>query len=385
MSHSQDAAEVPIEGPAVMLFEHGGPDKLEYGVYPLRRPGPHDVVVDVHAIGVTGFDLKYRRGVLAQHQLPGRTPFPLPQQLGREAAGIVTWTGPSVTSVSPGDHVVAVTHPEDPYGAETARGLGNLSRGIDIPGHQSLGSYARYLVRDERLWLQLPPEVDLEQAALTLWPYSTAHRIVVDRLRVALNDVVVVLGSTGAMGIATVQLAKILGARPVAATRDLAKTEQLKHLGAVEVIDASDVDATHSTLARLTNGHGPDHLIDFAGDGQTLSTLVGEVRVGGTICVGAGEERTGPIPVTAADLISLELNVLGVRGARRADMLTVLQLLHLGSIATPIAHRFPLRCAVDAHQAMDGGLDVVGRVLLIPERQAPKTTTLSNRGAPRGR
>lgn len=62
------------EGPAVWLFEHGGPDVLRYGSYPLDDVGPRDVLVDVAAIGVTGFDLKYRRGALADTHLPGRDP-----------------------------------------------------------------------------------------------------------------------------------------------------------------------------------------------------------------------------------------------------------------------------------------------------------------------
>ena len=60
---------------------------------------------------------------------------------------------------------------------ETARGLGNLSRNIAIPGHQAFGSYAQYLVRDEAMWLPLPDGVDDEQAGVTLWPFSSSHRI----------------------------------------------------------------------------------------------------------------------------------------------------------------------------------------------------------------
>ena len=363
-----NAAGIPTECAAVMLFEHGGPDALKYGVYSLRQPGPHDVVVDVHAIGVTGFDLKYRRGLLAHHQLPGRKLFPLPQQLGREAAGVVHWVGSLVTTLSPGDHVVAVTHPEDPYGVETARGLGNLSSGIDLPGHQSLGSYARYLIRDERLWLKLSPSVDLEQAALTLWPFSTVHRILTDRLHVHLSDVVVILGSTGGMGIAAIQLVKLLGARPVAATRDLSKTPQLRELGAVDVMDARDLDAGLATLHALTAGRGPDHVIDFAGNLDVLSAVASAIRVGGSICMGAADESAGQVPISVADMIRFELNVLGIRGARRTDMLAALELLEHQQITIPVAHRFPLAQAVDAHETMERGIRDVGRVLLKPER-----------------
>jgi NADPH:quinone reductase-like Zn-dependent oxidoreductase len=359
---------VPAESAAVRLFEHGGPDKLTYGVYPLPEPGPRDVVVDVHAIGVTGFDLKYRRGLPAHAQLPGRKFFPLPQQLGREAAGIVSWAGPEVRTLSPGDRVVAVTHPEDPYGAETARGLGNLSAGLDIPGHQSPGSYARYLVRDEQLWLPLPSSVDIEQAAVTLWSFSTAHRVLTSRLRTGLGDIVVILGATGAMGIAAIQLARLLGARPVAGTRDPAKEKQLRALGAVDVLDVCDLDAIPAQLRALSEGRGVDQVIDFAGHPQTLFSVTSALRVGGSVCISAGEESANPMPFRAVDMIRLEMNLLGIRGARRGDMLAALDLLNQQRISIPVAHRFPLSQAATAHEVMEAGLHEVGRVVLIPER-----------------
>ena len=362
------STEPPTATPGVELREHGGPDTLRFGIFPLATPSSHDVVVDVHAIAVTGFDLKYRRGLPADAQPPGRDLFPVPQQLGREAAGVVTWTGGDVTCLAPGDHVVAVTHPEDPYGIDTARGLGNLSTGIDIPGHQSLGSYARFLVREENMWLKVPATLDLEQAASTLWAFSTAHRILMDRLQPRLNELVVVLGSTGAMGIAAIQLAAMRGARPVAATRDQAKAEQLRALGAFHVLVLDDLNSAVESLNDLSAGRGVEHIIDFAGDPHVLRQLSTQLRLGGTVCIGAGEERGEALPFRAADIVRSELNLLGIRGARRIDMLTSLELLAQGRVHIPIARRFPLSQAALAHTTMEDGLHDVGRVLLIPER-----------------
>jgi NADPH:quinone reductase-like Zn-dependent oxidoreductase len=65
----------------------------------------------------------------------------------------------------------------------------------------------------------LPAHVDLEQAAITLWSFSTAHRVVVDRMRVGIGETLLVIDATGAMGVATVQLGKLRGARVIAACR----------------------------------------------------------------------------------------------------------------------------------------------------------------------
>src|SRR5215813_10801290 len=180
-------ATIPTKTLAVRLFEYGGPDKLVLGEYDLPPPGERDVVVKNLAGSVSRWDVKYRNGDLARYQIPGRAPFPLPQQLGREAAGEVIAVGHAVRRWKPGDRVIGVTHPEDLDSPEAARGLGNLSRSLAIPGHQAPGSYAQYLVRDERMWLPLPDSVGFEQAGVALWPFSTAHRVVRDRLKVALG------------------------------------------------------------------------------------------------------------------------------------------------------------------------------------------------------
>jgi putative oxidoreductase len=87
------------------------------------------VLVKNHAGSVSRWDVKYRAGDLTRYQLPGRAPFPLPQQLGREAAGEVVGAGRAVTRFKPGDRVIGVTHPEDPDAPETGRRSAMLAHG----------------------------------------------------------------------------------------------------------------------------------------------------------------------------------------------------------------------------------------------------------------
>src|SRR5579863_9905866 len=125
---------IPTKTMAVRLFEYGAPDKLIFDEYDLPAPRERDVLIKNYAASVSRWDVKYRAGDLSRYQLPGRAAFPLPQQLGREAAGEVIAVGGMVTRFKPGDRVIGVTHPEDPDAPETARGLGNLSRNLAIPG-----------------------------------------------------------------------------------------------------------------------------------------------------------------------------------------------------------------------------------------------------------
>jgi putative oxidoreductase len=356
---------IPTRTMAVRLFEYGGPDKLIYGEYDLPPLGDRDVLVKNMAGSVSGWDVKYRAGDLARYQIPGRAAFPLPQQLGREAAGEVVATGRAVTQFKPGDRVIGVTHPEDPDSVETARGLGNLSRNLAIPGHQAFGSYARYLVREERLWLPLPNGVDYEQAGVALWPFSSSHRVVRDRLKVRLGDTVLIAGASGGMGQATMQLCKLAGARVLATTRHAAKAAALHELGADAAVVTADAERARAEVMALTGGEGVDHAADYTGNADLLRFIGSVMRLGGSLVI-SSEQGREPMPFLASDMIRLELNLLGIRGARMNDMLTVLKLLGDRRIQTRVAARFPLAKVGEAHELLVNSPDLVGRIVVLP-------------------
>ncbi|MET9491100.1 medium chain dehydrogenase/reductase family protein [Nocardia sp. NPDC006630] len=361
-------AALPETTKAVRIFEHGGPECLLYNDFPLAPVGPCDVLVAVHSASVSGWDLRYRGGEVVGLNLPGRRGLPMPQQLGREASGTVVAVGSEVASFQPGQRVVAVVHPENPYSPETYRGLGNLSTGIDVPGHAGLGCYAQYLLRDQHLWIPVPEHVDMEQAALTLWPYATAHRVIRDRLRVQLGETVLVGGASGGMGEATIRLAKLAGARVAVTTRFPAKAEALRDMGAEEVIVTEDLDAAVDRL-REWSGGGVDHAVDYSGSALVLRLAIDSLRLGGRICPAAGAQRgTEPMPLTMHDFTRLEMSMIGVRGARHQDTVTVLDLLARGLIGIRVAARFPLSEAAAAHALLENATELVGRVALYPDR-----------------
>ena len=356
---------IPTKTVAVRLFEYGGPEKLVYGEYDLPPLGERDVLMKNFAGSVSRWDVKYRAGDLTRYQIPGRAAFPLPQQLGREAAGEVVAVGRAVTRFKPGDRVIGVTHPEDMDSVETARGLGNLSRNLAIPGHQAFGSYAQYLVRDERMWLPLPDGVDYEQAGVALWPFSSSHRVVHDRLEVRLGDTVLIAGASGGMGQATMQLCKLAGARVIATTRHESKAAVLRELGAAAAVVTADPERARAEVLALTGGEGVDHAVDYTGSPDVLRFLGSAMRLGGSIII-SSEQGREPMPFLASDLIRLELNLLGIRGARMNDMLTVLKLLGERRISTRIAARFPLARVGEAHTLLETSPDMVGRIVVLP-------------------
>jgi NADPH:quinone reductase-like Zn-dependent oxidoreductase len=355
---------------AVVLREHGGPAKLLFEEASLPPIGPSDVLVRVDSASVSGWDIKFRKGFRAgRATLPGRAPWTLPFQLGREASGVVESVGVDVDRFSVGDRVVAVVHPENTSSPEAMRGYGNLSSGIAIPGHQAPGGYSQYLVREQSMWLPLPDSVDLELAAVTFWAYDTGLRLLKDRLRASVGDTILVNGASGAMGLATIRLANLMGLRSIALTRSPSKAHDLTSFGADHAVVLGDNSADAvAEILELTGGVGVDHAIDFTGQERLVSLSIDVLRSGGQLSPASGEQDTeGYLPVTAFDMLRKELTIVGVRGARHQDALIILDLLVAGKLAMPIAARFPLSQVAEAHEFFESNNSVIGRVILKPQ------------------
>jgi NADPH:quinone reductase-like Zn-dependent oxidoreductase len=357
---------------AVRLFEFGGPDKLVYGEHPVPEVGPGDVLVKVLATSVSRWDIKYRSGEVhafygkatGHHGgIHGRRAFPMPMQLGRDVAGEVAAVGENVTTLAPGDRVLGMTNPENTLSLASIRGLGNLSGGVDLPGHTMFGGYAQFVARPENYWIKVRPDLDLDQGAAAMWPCATAHRIIVSRLDLRMNDSVLVTGAAGGMGTATLQLAKLAGATVIATTRYPGKRDKLRREGADIVIGTARDDAL-AIIRDVTRGEGVDAAIEYTGAPALMRLCIDALRLGGTFCPVGGE--LSEIPLRVVDMVSKELNVRGIRGATRNDQRVVAELLEKGRITMPIHAVLPLAEAARAHAMLENSDDLVGRIVLHP-------------------
>ena len=167
------------------------------------------------------------------------------------------------------------------------------------------------------------------------------------------------------MGMAAVRLARLRGARVIATCRGQQRREQLRELGADTVIDAAEPEDLPGLLRESGPG-GIDHAVDFTGNAAVIAAALTALRPGASLCVTSGEHDPAPLPVRAADMVRLELNLVGVRGARRNDALVALDLLARGQIGVPVAARFPLEQAGQAHTVFESGAAGFGRIVLKP-------------------
>ncbi|HXQ54023.1 MAG TPA: zinc-binding alcohol dehydrogenase family protein [Stellaceae bacterium] len=332
---------------AVRLLAHGGPEALTYGDFPRPETGAGDVLVRVLATTVSRWDVKYRIG-----EAGGGGLYKLPMQPGRDAAGIVEAVGSEVKAFKPGDRVVGLVHPVSATGESL------------YPGHVTFGGNAQFVARPEAQWLALPATVEPAEAAAAMWSYATAHRILLDRLQSRLGDRLFVVGGTGGMGSAILDLARAMGVTTVAVTRSARKIDFLKRLGAgATIVLPRETSAIRAEAAP----RGCDGAVDCSGDPAMMRLCVDMLRRGGTFVPVASEGPPAPLPVTVADCTRLELTIRGARASTIENQRAVLALLAERRIGPAIHAVMPLSELPVAHRLLEAG-EVSGRIVLDPWR-----------------
>jgi putative oxidoreductase len=351
---------------AVRLFEHGAPTVLKFIDVPMPEVGDDDVLVCVRATSINQWDLRYRSGKLPPNPLPGRPPWPLPFQLGRDAAGDIVEIGRNVGHWAVGDRVVQMPHPACGVCPMCLRGRDNLCVNTAYPGHQIFGGYAEYISRPQHAILSIPDDVGYEAAAATLWSYTTPLNCARRRAPVGVGDTLLITGASGGLATASAQLAKLCGATVIGTTTKLSRSNDLRAVGFDYVLGSDDPE-TPVQVKSLTNGFGADAVWDCVGGTKFLTLSAACVRLGGTIAVLGAPVTEDDFALAINSLVFIfgELNIVGVRGAGRLDQKLCMRLLGEGRINPVIDRAFPLHAAADAHAYLESRQQV-GKVLLTP-------------------
>jgi alcohol dehydrogenase len=336
---------------AVVLYEHGGLDKLIYEPdYRAPTPGAGDALVRMRACALNYHDLFTRKG------MPGIT-VPLPLILGNDLAGEIAAVGPEVVGLAPGDRVVV-----DPIDRVDGGFLGDTMDGglaelVRVPAH---------------MLVKLDPDIDYAAAAALPVAYGTAHRMMVTRGAIKAGETVLILGASGGVGTCCVQLAKQAGATVVACASSEQKLAQLKALGADIGINyaASDWVAECRRLFgrprvfdRQESG-GLDVVVNFTG-GESWTKSLRVLRRGGRMLTCGATAGYDP-PEDIRYIWTFELNIMGSNGWTRADITALLALVRAGRLE-PVLHprRFALAEARDAMELLEQRA-MVGKVIVTP-------------------
>lgn len=302
---------------AVAFYEHGGPGVLRLvNDWPEPEPGPGEAVVSIEACALNHLDLFVRRG------MPG-VPITLPRVSGGDIAGTVIARGDGDTTTELGQRVLIdplITLPDGRHGALGENANGGLTERIAVPV-QNL--------------IPLPATVSTVQAAALPIAYGTAHRMLITRGQVQPGENVVVLGASGGVGTACVQLGALLGANVIAVASTQAKLDRLAGLGARHLILARGPEYG-AKVWQLTGKQGADVIVDYSGQ-ETWPATLRTVRAGGRILV-CGATSGYQATTDLRYVWVRESTILGSDGWRRSDLEALMRMVAAGRLS-PVVDR----------------------------------------------
>lgn len=271
---------------ALIVREHGPIDNLLLEEVKDPAPGPGEVLVDVHATSINFPDLLVIGGTY--QNLPSR-----PFSPGKDMAGVVAAVGAGVTTCKPGDRVAA----QNEYGA-----------------------YAQRCVVPQLNCYPMPAAMSYVDAAAMGLTYATAHFALVERARYRKGETVLVNGAAGGVGIATIQVAKALGATVVASVSSADKAELARSNGADHLVRTDVPDLRNAFRDQVLNAvgrRGVDIVVDPVGGDVFDASMRVIAWCGRLVVVGFAEGR---IPeIKAGHLLVKNIAVIGLQYSSYRD------------------------------------------------------------------
>lgn len=328
---------------AIRMTETGGPDVLKYVDLPTPKPGPGEVLVKAHAIGVCMPETLVRKGVYAW--MP-----PLPLTPGIEMSGTVVETGVGCSQLRVGQKVFVCAREFE----------------------ERANCYAEYIAGPEKRIYAVPEGADLDQVA-GLANYQVAWHLLNSALKGFQYESVLVIAAAGGVGTALVQLAKAYGKRVIGVTSSAERAAFVRSQGADDVIDRKNGNVVEQTL-KLTQGRGVDLILDCVGGQHMTALFYALERFGLLMLYGRLEgPATGNIhdaihkkPWRSGAFRYFTMHTLDDWPELRAQCThDLLRMLADGTITVPIYERIPLAEAARAHRVFESGA-VMGKLLMKP-------------------
>lgn len=309
---------------AIRCNTYGPPSTLVLEDVENLKPGKREVLVNVKACGVNFPDTLIIQGL---YQFKPELPF----TPGSDVAGVVKAIGEDIKHLNVGDEVFGfVAH-------------GAMAEEVLIPGNACFPK---------------PTQMDFPIAASFMMGYGTSFHALKDRAKLQKGETLLVLGASGGVGLAAVELGKLMGAHVIAAASSDEKLELCRHYGADETINYNTEDLK-STIKALTNNKGVDVIYDPVGGDYAETAFRGMAWNGRYLVVGFA---SGHIPKLPLNLPLLKgASVVGVfwggfaMGQPKENMqntMTLMQWYAEGKLKPHIDKIYELKDAPKALEAM---------------------------------
>jgi L-iditol 2-dehydrogenase len=321
------------------------------------EPGPNEVLVRVHRVGVCGSDVHYYT-----HGRIGGFIVENPIVLGHEMAGVIEAVGPGVDRKRIGERVAVEPGVPDRTCEWCRRGRYNLCPNVQFMATPPYdGALADYIVTANDFAFALPANVSLDEGAL-MEPLSVGV-YAIHRSGIKAGENVAVFGA-GPIGLVTLQVARAAGAGAITVIDlEQGRLDTAKKLGATTTIDAKTGNAVDA-LMESTGGRGVDIVFECAGSQRTAGDAIRIAKRGGkVVMIGLPPEDNFPYPIVHA--MAREIDIYTV--FRYANVYpSAIALVAEGRVDTKslITHRFPLEKAEDALLLSDSRADGVIKAMV---------------------
>ena len=313
----------------VSLNRHGAPDVLAFETVEAPQPGVGEIQIQVRALGLNRAEALMRAGTYIERPAP-------PSGLGLEAAGVVTKLGDGVEGFMPGE-AVSVIPP--------------ISM-VQWPTH------AEYICVPIDRVVKHPANLGWEEAAAAWMQYLTAFGALVEVAKLRRGDTLVITAASSSVGLAAIQIANVIGAIPIACTRDSGKRQALVYAGAAHVIVTDEEDLA-LRLDEIAGSAGVQVVLDAVG-GPIFEPLTNAMARGGILIEYGGlSEKPTPFPLPAVLSKSLTLRgylvheITGDPERLSRAKRWILDGLEAGTLRPIIAKTFPFEQIVDAHRYLE--------------------------------
>ena len=323
---------------AVLCKAYGPPEQLVLEDVPALTPAKGEVVLDVKACGVNFPDTLIIQG---KYQFKPAMPF----SPGGEVAGVVKSVGEGVEGVRVGSRVISFT---------------------------GSGGFAEEVASDASKLIPIPDGMDFTTASAFVMTYGTSYHALKDRAKLQPGETVLVLGAAGGVGLAAIEIAKVMGARVIAAASTDEKLAVCKEHGADEGINYSTEDMKER-LKTLTKGNGVDVVYDPVGGNYSEVALRNTAWEGRYLVIGfaAGDIPRIPLNLTLLKGCSIVGVFWGTFVARepqrnQQNLQELLTWFQQGKIQPLISATYSLK---DAAHALNDMMQrkVTGKVVLLTE------------------
>jgi NADPH:quinone reductase-like Zn-dependent oxidoreductase len=338
---------------AILFHEHGPAGNLLYSEFPTPQPKPGEVLVRLRAAALNRLDIWVRNG------WPGiRLEYPhIP---GADGAGEIAALGENVNAWQPGERVVINANLGCGDCDFCQTGQDNLCRNWHLLGETVRGTYAEYACVPARQLFRLPPEFNFHTAAASGLVFLTAWHSLVTRGSLQAGETVLIVGASGGVNTASVQVAKHLGARVIVIGAGAKKLALAESLGADILIDREKEPDWAKAVYAATQKQGADVVVDNVG--ITFPLSLKSLRKGGRLLT-VGNTAGPKFEIDNRFIFGKHLAIIGSTMGTSRDFETVMTLVTNGALKTPLDQAFPLREARAAQERLERG-EQLGKITL---------------------